>query len=155
MTNIKTDSDDQYSLTKILTIWAAVAVPMPIMAFWIAPVLADRFNTNPLLLIWYFMIVGMVWQFLLSVWLLHRELDTFTWMAIRERIWLSKPTDPRTGKSSYKLFWWLIPAFVFLRGDRRNSSRRYNRTIDTSPFPVVGGITGAGSTRSGQGGICR
>jgi membrane protease YdiL (CAAX protease family) len=113
MTHIKTDTDEQYSLAKILSIWAAVAVPMPIMAFWIAPAVADRLNATPLLLIWFFMIAGMVWQFLLSVWLLHRELDTFTWAAIRERIWLRKPSDPRTGKSSYKLFWWLIPAFGF------------------------------------------
>lgn len=24
-----------------------------------------------------------------------------------------KPSNPKTGKSSYKLFWWLIPAFAF------------------------------------------
>ncbi len=63
---------------KILSIWAAVAIPMPIMAFSIAPILADRSNVNPSLVIWLLMIAGMIWQFVLSVWLLYRELETFT-----------------------------------------------------------------------------
>ena len=114
MTNINTDCGGQYSLAKILSIWAAVAIPMPIMAFSsLAPVLAARSNMSPLLMIWLLMIAGMIWQFVLSVWLLHRELDTFTWAAIRERIWLRKPSDPTTGRASYKFFWWLIPAFGF------------------------------------------
>lgn len=105
--------DSQYSLTKILAIWAIVAIPMPLMAFVLAPTLAPKLNMNPLILIWLLMIAGMIWQFIVSVWLLYRELDKFTWAAICKRIWLQKPRDPKTGKASYKLFWWLIPAFAF------------------------------------------
>jgi membrane protease YdiL (CAAX protease family) len=113
MTESQTDDDSQYTLTKILTIWAAVAVPMPIMAFWLAPAVAARSTMHPLVMIWLLMIAGMIWQFILSVWLLYRELDAFTWTAICDRIWLKKPSDPKTGKTSFKYFWWLIPAFGF------------------------------------------
>ena len=113
MTHLKTDNDNQYSLTKILTIWGAVAIPMPLMAFWIAPAVAAESSVNPLVMIWLFMIAGMIWQFILSVGLLYNELDEFTWSNICERIWLKKPVNPRTGKASYQYFWWLIPAFGF------------------------------------------
>ncbi len=33
---------------KILTIWALVAIPMPIMAFWLAPLVATKFSLNPI-----------------------------------------------------------------------------------------------------------
>jgi membrane protease YdiL (CAAX protease family) len=111
--NRQTRNDDQYSFVKILTIWAAVAVPMPLMAFWVAPNLAALSDISPLVLIWLLMIAGMIWQFILSVCLLYRELDTFTWAAICDRIWLKKPSNPKTGKTSYTYFWWLIPAFGF------------------------------------------
>ncbi len=113
MTTHKSHKDDQYSLRKILSIWAAVAIPMPLMAFWIAPAVAAKTTFNPLVMIWLFMIAGMIWQFILSAWLLYRELDTFTWAAICERIWLKKPSHPQTGKTRYAYFWWLIPAFAF------------------------------------------
>ncbi len=110
---MKPNTDTQYSLLKILSIWALVAVPMPLLAFWVAPAVAAKGTINPLLLIWYFMIAGMIWQFILSVGLLYQELETMSWAAICERIWLKKPSDPKTGKTSFKFFWWLIPAFAF------------------------------------------
>lgn len=105
--------DGQYSLKKLLTIWAIVALPMPLMAFVVPPFLAERFDWNPLLLIWFLMIGGMIWQFIVSMWILYHELDEFTWPAIKKRIWLQKPQNPATGKTSYVYFWWLIPAFIF------------------------------------------
>ncbi len=105
--------DKQYSLRKILTIWAIVAIPMPILAFVVAPTLIPSGGLNYLLLVWYMMIAGMIWQFIVSVFILYHELDEFTWEAIKKRIWLQKPIDPKTGEASYKLFWWLIPAFAF------------------------------------------
>jgi len=113
MTNLYIGNEEQYSLLKIITIWAVVAIPMPILAFWGAPALAAGLEINPLLMVWFVLIGGMIWQFILSVFLLYVELNEFTWVAICERIWLKKPSDPRSGKNSYKYFWWLIPAFAF------------------------------------------
>jgi len=113
MSNMQSKNDEQYSLFKILSIWAVVAIPMPIMAFWVAPTFMGGDDVQSLLWIWYLMIAGMIWQFVVSVWLLYNELEAFTWEAIRERIWLKLPTDPKTGKSKKSLFWMLIPAFAF------------------------------------------
>ncbi len=103
----------QYSLIKILAIWAIVAFPMPILAFVVAPLIAPSGSVNYLLAAWYLLIGGMVWQFIVSVTLLYQELDHFTWSAIKSRIWLQAPQDPKTGEVNYRLFWWLIPAFLF------------------------------------------
>jgi membrane protease YdiL (CAAX protease family) len=112
---LTTDSDDpQYSLTKIIAIWAFVSLPMLVLVFFVAPALVPYTNTHPFLLIWYVGIAGMAWQFVVAVFLLYRELDEFTWSAIKTRIWLNKPVDPNTGKKSYKVFWWLIPAAIFI-----------------------------------------
>ncbi len=106
-------ADAQYSLGKILAIWAAVALPMPLMAFWLAPGVATKVDHHPMLVTWYFLIAGMVWQFVLSVLLLRRELDEFTWRALSERIWLHAPSDPRSGERRWSYLWYLVPAFAF------------------------------------------
>lgn len=106
------DTDGQYSLLKIMTIWAIVAVPMPILAFIIGPMLAPEGTWQGGVVIWLLLIGGMIWQFIVSVFILYRELNEFTWVAIKARIWLHAPQDPKTGKSNFKLFWWLIPAFL-------------------------------------------
>lgn len=113
LANVSTQStEDQYSLLKILTIWAIVAVPMPILAFIVGPMLAPEGAWQLGVTIWLLLIGGMIWQFIVSVVILHRELDEFTWPAIKSRIWLQAPQDPKTGKANYKLYWWLIPAFL-------------------------------------------
>ena len=106
--------DTQYSLLKIMTIWAIVSLPMLVLVFYVAPFIAPHSDIHPFLWIWYAGIAGMAWQFVVSMWILYQELDQFTWPAIKERIWLNKPSDPNTGKKSYKLFWWLIPSFIFI-----------------------------------------
>lgn len=109
---VQTTDDGQYSLLKIMTIWAVVAVPMPILAFVIGPRLASEGTWQSLVTVWLLLIGGMIWQFIVSVVILYHELDQFTWPAIKARIWLQVPQDPKTGKASYRLFWWLIPAFL-------------------------------------------
>lgn len=107
------NADGQYSLLKIMIVWSLVAIPMPILAFVVAPAITTPGTVGAGLMIWYLLIGGMVWQFILSVILLYCELDSFTWSAIKERVWLQAPRDPGTGKVNYRLFWWLIPAFLF------------------------------------------
>lgn len=108
-----TRDDNQYSLAKILMIWALVSVPMPILAFVVAPVLAPQGGMDLALTIWFFLIGGMIWQFVVSLVILRRELDVFTWANIKERIWLQRPQHPETGKASFQYLWWLIPAALF------------------------------------------
>lgn len=108
------DLDDaQYSLTKILTIWAVVAVPMPILAFIVAPAIADEGTMRFGIIFWVLMIAGMIWQFVVSMFVLAREGSLRSWAVFKERVWLNAPRDPDTGERRLKAFWWLIPALVF------------------------------------------
>jgi membrane protease YdiL (CAAX protease family) len=106
--------DSQYSLAKILGIWAIVALPMPVLIFIIAPGLISRVSLHPGILIWLMIIGGYVWQFIVSLYFLHDDLGTLRWSAVRKRIWLTRPRDPDTGKQNSRLFWWLVPAALYL-----------------------------------------
>jgi len=55
----------------------------------------------------------MVWQFVVSLVIIYRELGTLCWSAIRQRTWLQTPRDPRTDQPNPKLFWWVLPALFF------------------------------------------
>ena len=66
----------QYTLLEILAVWAAAAIPMGLLAWVVAPWLADRFGgdepiTQALLIL---LTVGLIWQFVLVLILLRREL---------------------------------------------------------------------------------
>lgn len=83
--HVKT-SDEQYSLTKILLIWGTVALPMPLLAWVIGPALFPFFPIHPGLVHWMLMIVGMIWQFVVSLFILHQELGSLRWESIKQRI---------------------------------------------------------------------
>ncbi|NIB38481.1 CPBP family intramembrane metalloprotease [Pseudomaricurvus alkylphenolicus] len=106
-------SESQYSLRKILGIWAVVSLPMPILAFVVAPVISPDTNLNPAIVFWLLMIAGMAWQFVVALWVMYDELGTLSWSSIKKRTWLNMPRDPLTGDANAKLFWWLVPAIAF------------------------------------------
>src|SRR5688500_5658530 len=88
----------QYSIPKILAVWAAAALPMAALAWLVAPALEDSFSGEenvPLvkaLLIC--LTLGLVWQFVLAVILVWREQRTLRWPAAREALWLRAPREP-------------------------------------------------------------
>lgn len=102
----------QYSLRKILLIWASVTAPMAILAFVVAPAVMPHTSLHKGLVHWICMVVGMVWQFVVSVVILHRELGGLHWPAVKERIWFNAPRDPRTAEPRRKLWWWVVPAIL-------------------------------------------
>ena len=106
------DSLPQYSLTGILAIWLAVSLPMPLLAFWVAPRLSAATGLHPGIAIWVLLTGGMIWQFVLSVWLLRREGWRGGWTDFRRRTWLQTPRDPATGRPSARLLWWALPVIV-------------------------------------------
>ncbi len=103
-------SESQYSLAKILVIWVAAAVPMPILSFVIGPALAPVLGLKVELVRWFMIIVGLAWLFVLSMVILRRELGTLRWSVIRKRMWYQYPRDPKTGEPKAKLLWWALPA---------------------------------------------
>lgn len=101
---------EQYTLWRILGIWVLVALPMALLAWVVAPAIIPYSPLPPIITFWLLMIAGMIWQFVVSLAILYRELATLRWSAIRERIWLQTPRDPQTNQPNPRLFWWLLPA---------------------------------------------
>lgn len=131
---------EQYSLGKILVIWALATVPMPVLAFVIAPQFSSANGWQAGVIIWLLMIGGMVWQFVLSLLILSREINAWRWSELKARLWLGKPTEPSTGRASYRLFWWLIPAFVFYFLAEQSPVGDFIGELILIPFPWLSAL---------------
>jgi uncharacterized protein len=107
----------QYSLAQILTVWAAAAVPMGVLAWIVAPWLRDQLGGDePLaqaLLIC--LTAGLIWQFVLVLILLRRELGGLQWSRVRDALWLRPPRDPKTGRVGGRVWWWVL-LFILIFG---------------------------------------
>jgi membrane protease YdiL (CAAX protease family) len=103
-------SSKQYSLRKILAVWASVTVPMGLLAWVVAPAIIPHTSLHPGLVHWMLMVVGMMWQFVVSLAVLRHELGGLHWPALKKRIWLNIPRDPRSGKPRKVLFLGALPA---------------------------------------------
>ena len=108
-----TQNIKQYSLAKILGIWLAVSAPMGILAWVVFPAFKDRVSIHPGILLWVLMIIGLMWEVVLSLAILYRETGTFNLNTIRQRTWRQQPRNPQTGRPRAALWLWLIP-FVLL-----------------------------------------
>ena len=90
----------QYSLRQILAIWAAAALPMGVLAWVVAPAVADHLSgpgalSRALIVT---LTAGLVWQFALVMFLVGREQGTLRWSVLRDALWLRAPRAPRTGR---------------------------------------------------------
>ena len=109
---------EQYSLAKILGIWALAAAPMGILGWmgWIvSPLLASRFGLDSLgsfatrlALI----TLGLIWLFVLSMIIVRREEGDLRWATIKRRFRLNAPRDPKTGESRPRLWLRVAPFLV-------------------------------------------
>ena len=110
-------TEEQYSLAKILTIWVAAALPMAILGWIVVPALSPDFSTDPLgagVVRISALTVGLIWQFALAMIIVYREEGDLHWATIRQRFWLNKPRDPKTGETRGRLWLWLIPIIILL-----------------------------------------
>lgn len=103
---------DQYTLWQILGIWALVAMPMALLIWVVLPAIIPSVPLHPGIIYWLLIILGMVWQFALSLAIIYRELGTLRWSAIRQRTWLQTPRDPRTDQPNRNLYWWVLPPLL-------------------------------------------
>jgi uncharacterized protein len=107
-----TQNEDQYSLMKILGIWLLAAVPMGILGWIVAPALSPDIRQDPIGAVVTrisVLTIGLVWQFVLSMIIVQQEEGNLRWTTIRQRLWLNKPRNPKTGESQGKLWLWVIP----------------------------------------------
>jgi membrane protease YdiL (CAAX protease family) len=112
------EEGQQYSLSRILAIWAAAVIPMVVLGWVVAPAIGDRldlgvgdenreaFTRGGLLTI------GLIWQFVLVLIIIRREEGDLRWATIRRRCWLNAPRDAETGRSKPRLWWWLAPLII-------------------------------------------
>lgn len=105
-------NDRPYHLAQILSIWAAAALPMALLGWAVTPVLApviDRTAGITGVARVILLTLGLMWQFILSMIIVYREAGGLSWPAIRQRLWLNTPRDPKTGAPRRKLWLWLVP----------------------------------------------
>jgi CAAX protease family protein len=114
--NARTDTaaemGQQYSLTKVLGIWALASLPGGLL-FWLGLPLLDKhtqISTGYLALI--VTVIPYFWHFILTSLILKNEGGAMHWSAIKDRLWLRTTTDPRTGKKNNALWLWLIPVMA-------------------------------------------
>src|SRR5215212_1829066 len=104
----------QYSLAQILAVWAAAALPMGALAWVVAPLVAGRLDgpvplTRALLVL---LTVGLIWQFVLVILLVHRERGSLRWSVLKDALWLHSPRSPRTGRVGGRLWLVIIPCVL-------------------------------------------
>jgi membrane protease YdiL (CAAX protease family) len=106
----------QYSLAQIVGVWAAAAVPMGVLAWVVAPQLADSLSgkgdipmVKSLLVL---LTAGLIWQFVIVAILVWHEQRTFRWSTVRDALWLRSPRSPKSGRVGGKLWLILIPLAV-------------------------------------------
>ncbi len=105
----------QYTLAQILAVWAAAAIPMGVLSWVVAPLLSDQLGgpepmVQALLIL---LTAGLVWQGVLVLVLLRRELGMLRWSRVREALWLQAPRNPRSGRMGGRV-WWLVLPFILL-----------------------------------------
>src|ERR671913_918996 len=107
------DQSEQYSLAKILGIWALAAVPMSALSWIALPLLASDsdplgFGVTRTVLLG----LGLVWLFVLSMIIVRREEGDLRWATVKRRLRLNTPRDPATGRPRARLWLWVVPFLV-------------------------------------------
>ena len=106
---------EQYSLTKILGIWALAAVPMGVLGWIVLPLIAPDFGSDPLgfgVTRLVLLALGLVWLFVLSMIIVHREEGDLRWATVKRRLRLNAPREPTTGRPRARLLLWVLPFLV-------------------------------------------
>ncbi len=107
--------NEQYSLATILGIWALAAVPMGILGWIVAPLLAPDVESDPLgagvtrLVV---LMLGLIWLFVLSMLIVRREEGNLRWATVKRRLRLTVPRQPTTGEPRRRLWLWVVPFLV-------------------------------------------
>ncbi len=101
----------QYSRWQVLAVWAAAALPMALIAWVAAPLLAAQEGGETALAKWLIggLTLGLAWQGVFVMVLVLVERGDLRWATLKDALWLHAPTDPRTGKKGGWLWWVCLP----------------------------------------------
>ena len=106
---------EQYSLAKILGIWALAAAPMGILNWIVFPLVAPGFESDPFrfaITLLVLLTLGLVWLFVLSMIIVRREEGDLRWATVKRRLRLNTPREPATGEPRARLWLWVVPFIV-------------------------------------------
>jgi uncharacterized protein len=106
---------EQYTLAKILGIWALAAAPMGILGWIVSPLLAPDFETDPLgsgVTRVALLTLGLIWLFVLSMIIVRQEEGNLRWATVKRRLRLNTPREPTTGQPRARLWLWVVPFLV-------------------------------------------
>jgi membrane protease YdiL (CAAX protease family) len=109
----------QLGLGGIIAVWAAAALPMGLLAWVVAPLLADHL-TGPGALSRGLIIAltaGLVWQFVLVLILVASEQGTLRWSVLRDALWLRAPRARRSGRRGGRAWLIVLPLIVALAAE--------------------------------------
>jgi membrane protease YdiL (CAAX protease family) len=105
----------QYSLAKILGVWALAALPMGLLGWIVFPLLAPDFESDPLgsgVTRVALLTLGLIWLFVLSMVIVRREEGDLRWATVKRRLRLTVPREPATGEPRARLWLWVVPFLV-------------------------------------------
>jgi membrane protease YdiL (CAAX protease family) len=104
----------QLGLRGIVAVWAAAALPMGLLAWVVAPLVAGQLSgPNDLIrALIVTLTAGLVWQFVLVMALVRREQGSLRWPVVRDALWLRAPRAPRTGRRGGQLWLVVLPLIV-------------------------------------------
>ena len=106
---------EQYSLAKILGIWVLAAAPMGVLGWIVLPLLAPDAGSDPFgfgITRLVLLALGLVWLFVLSMIIVHREEGDLRWATVKRRLRLNTLRDPRNGRPRARLWLWVVPFLV-------------------------------------------
>ena len=104
----------QYTKRQTVAVWAAAALPMAALAWVVAPLVA-RMVDGPAAKMQALVVcitLGLVWQFVLVMLLVHRERGSLRWTVLKDALWLQSPRSPSTGRVGGRLWLVLIPCLA-------------------------------------------
>jgi len=113
--NPAAEMGEQYSLPKILGIWALAAIPMGVLSWVIFPALSPDFRSDPLgagVTRIGLLTIGMIWLFVLSMSIVRQEEGDLRWATVKRRLRLNTPRDPATDEPRRRLWLWVIPFLI-------------------------------------------
>lgn len=114
-TDVGAEKEIQYSLAKILGIWALAAIPMGVLSWIVFPAVSPNSSSDPLgagVARLVLLTLGLIWLFVLSMILVRREEGDLRWLTVKRRLRLDTPRDPKTGETRRRLWLWLIPFLI-------------------------------------------
>jgi membrane protease YdiL (CAAX protease family) len=120
----------QYSMTQVLAVWAAATLPMAVLAWVVAPRVADSLQGPGSLAqaLIACLGAGLVWQFVLVLMLVWREQHSLRWSVLQDALWLRAPRSPRTGRRGGRLWLLVVPLVALLAA---------KEALPTLPVPVA------------------